>query len=155
VTEGPAGAQAGFRMRRVFEAPRDLVWREWTEPERFADWYGGPEADVPLSSVSMDVRVGGSWTLTMFAPPGRREIRWSGEYQVVDEPERLVFTVTDDPGSENHELVTVVLNELESDRTEMVLEQRGTMSPPQYERAKEGWGKFLDYVAERLSAARP
>ena len=45
-----------------------------------------------------------------------------------------------------------VLTELEGERTEMLLEQRGTMSPAQYERAKQGWGKFLDYVAERLAA---
>jgi len=48
---------------------------------------------VPLSSVAMDVRPGGAWKLTMFAPPGRREINWWGEYREVDEPERLVFTI--------------------------------------------------------------
>jgi uncharacterized protein YndB with AHSA1/START domain len=35
------------------------VWDEWTEPERFADWFGGPQSEVPLSTVSMDVRPGG------------------------------------------------------------------------------------------------
>ena len=74
-----AGAsEYGIRITRVFDAPRERVWSEWTEPENFADWYGGPECDVPLSSVSMDVRPGGGWRLTMFAPPDRRRIDWRG-----------------------------------------------------------------------------
>ena len=87
----------GLRLTRVFDAPRHEVWREWTEPDRFADWYGGRGSEVPLASVSMDVRPGGAWRATMFAGPERREIRWAGEYREVVELERLVFTVTDDP----------------------------------------------------------
>jgi uncharacterized protein YndB with AHSA1/START domain len=51
-------------------------------------------AEVPLSTVSMDVRPGGAWRATMFAGPDRREIQWKGEYLEVVEPERLVFTVS-------------------------------------------------------------
>ena len=47
--------QYGFSVKRVFDAPRERVWKEWTEPERFADWFGAPGGEVPLSSVSMDV----------------------------------------------------------------------------------------------------
>jgi uncharacterized protein YndB with AHSA1/START domain len=92
----------GFTLTRVFDAPRERVWREWTEPERFADWFGGPEADVPLDSVAMDVRPGGAWRATMFAGPDRREIRWSGEYREVVAPERLVVTMSDRPEEEAH-----------------------------------------------------
>ena len=48
----------GIEITRVFDAPRERVWQEWTEPERFADWFGGPESEVPLATVSMDVRRG-------------------------------------------------------------------------------------------------
>jgi uncharacterized protein YndB with AHSA1/START domain len=65
----PGASEYGIRIRRVFDAPRERVWREWTDPESFADWYGGPQCEVPLSSVSMDVRPGGSWRLTMFVRP--------------------------------------------------------------------------------------
>jgi uncharacterized protein YndB with AHSA1/START domain len=146
-------AEAGITITRVFDAPRELVWKEWTEPERFADWFGGPESEVPLSTVSMDVRVGGAWRLTMFAQPGRREIRWKGEYLEVVEPERLVFTVSDRPGDDAYELVTVALADLGDGRTEMVFEQRGQMTPEQYERAGSGWSSFFDYVEERLTRA--
>jgi uncharacterized protein YndB with AHSA1/START domain len=146
-------AEYGISVTRVFDAPRDRVWKEWTEPERFADWFGGPESDVPLSTVSMDVRPGGTWRATMFAEPGRREIRWKGEYREVTEPERLVFTLSDQPGDELYELVTVVLTDLGHGRTEMHFEQRGNLSPEQYEHAEHGWGSFFDRIAERLAQA--
>jgi uncharacterized protein YndB with AHSA1/START domain len=144
-------AEPGITIVRVFDAPRERVWREWTEPERFADWFGGTASEVPLSSVSMDVRPGGSWQLTMFAARG--EIHWNGEYREVDEPERLVFTVTDRPGEQAFELVSVVLTDLGDGRTEMHFEQRGGgLSPEEYERAGQGWSGFFDRVAERLAA---
>jgi uncharacterized protein YndB with AHSA1/START domain len=149
MTEG--ASEYGIRISRVFDAPRERVWMEWTEPERFADWYGGPQCEVPLDSVSMDVCPGGRWQLTMFAAPGRRRIDWEGEYLEVVAPERLVFTVTDQPGGDAFELVTVVLTELGDDRTEMRFEQRGSMSPEQYERATDGWGGFFDRMQERLA----
>ena len=62
----------GFAITRIFEAPRERVWSEWTEPDRFADWFGGPDGEVPLSTVSMDVRVGGVWKATMYCGPDRR-----------------------------------------------------------------------------------
>jgi uncharacterized protein YndB with AHSA1/START domain len=152
MAESPTGAEAGpgITMTRVFDAPRERVWKEWTEPERFADWYGGSEAEVPVSTVSMDVRQGGAWRATMFAGPDRREIHWKGEYREVVEPERLVFTVSDRPGDE-YELVIVVLNDLGDGRTEMVFQQRGGMSAEQYERAGQGWSGFFDRMAKRLA----
>src|SRR6266496_2579654 len=143
----------GIRITRVFDASRERVWREWTEPERFADWFGGPEAEVPPNTVSMDVTPGGSWRATMFAGPERREIHWKGEYREVVEPERLVFTLSDEPGEDAYELVIVVLTDLGDGRTEMLFQQRGRMSAEQYKRAEEGWSTFFDRIAEHLAEA--
>ena len=149
---GSTADTPGLTITRVFDAPREDMWKEWTEPERFADWFGGAESEVPLATVAMDVRPGGSWRLTMFADPGRREIHWKGEYRDVVEPERLVFTVSDQPGDDAYELVTVVFTDLGDGRTELLLEQRGRMSAEEYERAGQGWSSFLDRIAERLSS---
>jgi uncharacterized protein YndB with AHSA1/START domain len=143
-------AEPGLSIIRVFDAPRERVWREWTTPERFADWFGG-EAEVPPDSVSMDVREGGRWRATMFAGPERREIRWKGEYLEVVAPERLTFTISDRP-DELYERVTVVLTDLGGGRTELRLEQTGHLSAAQYRRARDGWGSFLDRIAARLVA---
>src|SRR6476661_4066168 len=105
MAEPSTPGETGITIVRVFDAPREQVWKEWTEPERFADWYGGSEAEIPMSTVSMDVKEGGAWRATMYFGPDRREIQWKGEYQEVVEPERLVFTVSDQPGEDAYELV--------------------------------------------------
>src|SRR6266496_2232466 len=138
----------GIRITRVFNAPRERVWREWTEPEAFADWFGAADGEVPLRTVSMDVRPGGSLRLTMFAGPERREINWTGVYREVVAPERLVFTISDQPDDERYELIVVVLTDLGDGRTEMLLEQRGLMSPEEYEGAGSGWSTFFDRIDE-------
>lgn len=145
-------AEPGITITRIFDAPRDRLWREWTEPESFADWFGGPTLNVPLDTVSMDVRPGGAWRLTMLGETARREIQWHGEYIEVVEPELLVFSVSDQPPGERYEYVTVVLTDLGDGRTEMRFEQRGELPPEVYERTKQGWGMFFDRVAERLAA---
>ena len=139
-------------ITRVFAAPRERVWREWTEPERFADWFGG-EAEIPPATVRMDVRRGGRWRLTMLAGPDRREIRWKGGYREVVAPTRLVFTLSDQPGEDAYELVTVVLTDLGDGRTEMRFSQTGHLSHAQYRRAGSGWASFFDRIAARLAAS--
>jgi uncharacterized protein YndB with AHSA1/START domain len=153
VSDAPAHEtldEPGLEIIRVFDAPRERVWREWTEPEAFADWYGGPQAEIPLDTVSMDVRPGGTWRATMLF--GAREIHWEGEYVEVVEPERLSFTVTDEPDNPQRDLVTVILSELDGDRTEMRMTQTGGgLTPKGYEAAKRGWGGFFDRMDERLT----
>ena len=137
---------------RIFEAPRPRVWQEWTEPERFADWFGASECVIPLDTVTMEVRPGGSWRATMFCDEGRREIRWWGEYREVVQPERLVLTFSDEPQGGAHAVVTVLLAELAGERTEMRFEQRGPLPPEAREAATTGWSKFFDRIEERLAS---
>jgi uncharacterized protein YndB with AHSA1/START domain len=149
-------AAEGITITRVFDAPRDLVFRAWTEPERFARWFGLEDSEVPVSTVSMDVRPGGAWRATMFAGPQRHEIRWWGVYCEVVPPERLAFTVSDQPEGEGEgEIVTVVLTDLGDDKTEMVFHQGGGHLPPdEYPRAKQGWTAFFDRMAAQLAHQR-
>lgn len=144
--------ELGISMTRTFEAPRELVWKAWTEPERFADWFGGGGGTVPLAT--MDVRPGGEWQATMIiTEPEHREIPFHGVYREVVEPERLVLTMKDRPGDE-YELVTVTLNDAGDNKTEMLFQQSGgNMSEAEYGRAKAGWGAFFDRLAEGLAQA--
>lgn len=155
MTEQPPEEDAfrvGIAITRVFDAPRERVWREWTAPEAFADWFGGRDGEVPLSTVSMDVRPGGAWSLTMLVEhEERREIHWHGEYREVVEPERIVLTISDQPEDDRYELIVVVLRSLDDGRTEMTFEQRGLMPPEEYERAESGWSTFFDRLDERLA----
>lgn len=148
---GDTAGERGLELTRIFGAPRERLWREWTEPERFADWFGGRAAHVPVDSVSMDVRPGGRWQATMHHDGVER--RWEGVYREVVEPARLVLTFSDQPGEEAHEVVTVVFTDLGDGRTEMRLEQRGTHSRDLYKRTLEGWSSFFERLAERLTGA--
>jgi uncharacterized protein YndB with AHSA1/START domain len=139
----------GITITREFDAPRELVFRTWTEPELFADWFGGAEAEVPVDSVSMDVRPGGAWQAKMLTEQG--EIPWHGEYREVVEPERLVLTFKDRPGDE-YELVVVDFTDAGDGRTQMQLRQTGGhMDSAEYERARQGWGVFFDRMDQLLA----
>jgi uncharacterized protein YndB with AHSA1/START domain len=147
MAEAGGNGGPGIEISWTFEAPREDVWREWTE--RFADWYGGADGQVPLDTISMDVRPGGRWSLVMHAQRG--EIYWDGEYLEVEEPERLVFTLTDEPGAGEYAVCTVVLTDLGEGRTEMQFTQTGPMPPEQIEPARRGWSRFFERIAERLA----
>jgi uncharacterized protein YndB with AHSA1/START domain len=147
-------APVGISATRIFDAAPAEVWKEWTEPERFSDWFGGRTGAVPLETVSMDVRAGGSWRLTMFVGPERRRIDWWGEYLEVDPPSRLVFSISDQPDNVTPDLITVVLTDLRDGRTQMHFEQSGGgLTPDGYRRAESGWSGFFDRIAERLAGA--
>ena len=143
--------ETSFSVTRTFEAPRERVWREWVHPEAFADWFGGQASEVPIETVEMDVREGGSWKATMFGGPERREIHWAGEFVELSEPERLVLTMTDSPGEPERAVITVELTDLGDGRTEMTMEQRSPLPPDQVEDARSGWGSFFDRMGERLA----
>ena len=86
----------------------------------------------------------------MFTPE-RHEIHWWGVYREVVEPERLVFTISDQPEKDLYELIVVVLTDLGDGRTEMAFEQHGRMAPEEYERAGSGWASFFDRMDDRLA----
>ena len=147
-----ADRKPDIEMIWTFEAPRDEVWREWTEPERFADWYGGEGYAISTDEIAMDVREGGRWTAVMRGPKDH-VIHWDGEYIEVREPERLSFTVSDQPDADVYDLCTVDLSDLGGKRTEMLFTQSGGHMPAAaYRRAEQGWSGFFTRIAERLAA---
>lgn len=76
-------------ITREFDAPRRLVWRAYTEPEFIKRWWAGERGQV--TSVEVDLRVGGRWRYVMTANAGF-EVAFHGEYREIAEPERLVNT---------------------------------------------------------------
>ena len=148
-------AERGITITRVFDGPRHILWKEWTEPARFADWFGGPDTEVPLSTVSIDLRPGGVWTATTLSyGPDRRDVRWHGEYLEIIEPARLVFTIRGLQGEEAVDEVTVVFTDLGHARTYMLFRQRGRRTAVQYERARQRWLAEFDRIAQRIVKPR-
>jgi uncharacterized protein YndB with AHSA1/START domain len=105
-------------VSRVVDAPRELVWQAFTEPEHLAVFWGGPGITVPVESVTMDVRPGGTFELTMVALDGT-EYPNRGEYVEVDEPSRIVFKEPDTGIT-----ATITFAEV-GDKTEVTIRQVG------------------------------
>ncbi|GAB3118368.1 SRPBCC family protein [Glaciibacter psychrotolerans] len=147
-TAAADAVQPGITITRILSAPCERVFAAWIEPAQFAEWFGSRAAEIPVETISMDVRPGGTWSATMFAGPDRREIPWTGTYREVDPPKRLVFTLTDQTDEEAVEVVTVSFDDLDG-MTEMTFTQGGnTLTEEQYDGARQGWLGFFDTLAE-------
>jgi uncharacterized protein YndB with AHSA1/START domain len=143
----------GIEIVRIFDAPRDEVFKAWTEGERFATWFGEHGSSIPADKVSMDPRPGGAWNATMVDTSGGNEHPFSGQFREVVEPERVVMTVTDAPDAEGREpeILTAVFRDLGNGRTEMTFTQTGGNLPAdEYERAMKGWQIFFERLGEHL-----
>src|SRR4029077_10364007 len=91
------------------------------------------------------------WTAVMRGPKDH-VIHWDGEYIEVSEPEKLSFTVSDQPGEDVYDLCTVELTDLAGTRTDMRFTQSGGHMPAEaYRRAQQGWSGFVERSAERLA----
>ena len=123
-----------LNIDRVFDAPRELVWRLWRDPKHMVRWHG-PEG-CALVECDIDFRVGGAWRRCMSSGAGHQH--WiHGEYLEIVEPSRLCFTyINDADGFET--VVTMEFLELEDGRTRMLFEQTPFLN--REERDGHGWG---------------
>jgi uncharacterized protein YndB with AHSA1/START domain len=145
----------GILIVRIFDAPREEVFKAWTVAERFAQWFGEHGSEIPLDKVAMDPRPGGAWHATMYHGPDRIEIPFAGTFLEVVEPERVVLTLTledaGDPRSENVEVLTADLRDIGDGRTELTFTQRGGNLPAdEYSRALRGTLIFFERLQEHL-----
>jgi uncharacterized protein YndB with AHSA1/START domain len=76
-------------IRREFDAPKHLVYKAWTTPELVERWWSGRRGK--MTSVEMDLRVGGRWRYVMVASGGF-EVAFHGEYREIVPDERIVST---------------------------------------------------------------
>lgn len=145
-------AERELVITRVFDAPRRLVFKAWTEPEHLVLWWG-PRGFTTISG-RMDFRPGGVWFRAMRAPDGS-EHRKRGIYREIVEPERLVFTyLTEDaegnPGFET--LVTVNFADVDG-KTRLTLHQALFESAEARDSHRGGWTSCLERFAEYLEDA--
>jgi len=92
-----------FVLTRVFNAPREIVFKAWTDPKQMARWWGPKSFTNPVCQ--MDVRPGGKMRIVMRGPDGK-EYPFKGVFLEVVEPERLVYTNdSSEHGQEWHNLV--------------------------------------------------
>jgi uncharacterized protein YndB with AHSA1/START domain len=148
-------------ITRVFDAPRNLVWKAWTEPEHVMEWWGPKGFTAPI--VKTDFRVGGKSLLCMRSPEG--EDYWStGVYREIVEPEKIVTTDSFSDAQGNvvpashygmsgdwpSELLVTVTFEEDDGKTKLTLRHEGFPDRENRDLAKAGWSESLDKLAEHL-----
>ena len=150
-------------IERIFEATVELIWKIWTEPEQFKQWYGPKGFTIPVAE--MDLRVGGKRLICMASPDGSMKMWTIGEFLEIVPNQRLVYS--ESPADENGNQVspsvigmpegypettevTVLFDDL-GGRTKMVMTHAGV---PASSGADGGWNqafdKLEDYVKTTL-----
>lgn len=138
-------------VTRTSAVPPEAVFDAWATPASFAFWWGGPDIEIPLDSLSLDVRPGGSWRATMILGNGMPDFHWRGEYLEVDRPHKLVMTMTDEPG-DARELLTVVLTEVDGGTRMEFSQTGGHLTAEQYKGTTTGWKIAFDALDAVLAA---
>jgi uncharacterized protein YndB with AHSA1/START domain/predicted enzyme related to lactoylglutathione lyase len=141
-------------ITRVLDAPRELVWKSWTEPEQLAQWWGPEGWSTAVDSVTMDVRPGGEFSLTSTNPDGD-EMPVRGTYREVVAPERLVLEEAAEGNWHEGAVSELELIDLGGSRTELRLRATIHTSAAMRGNAQHGIEGSLDRLAEHLAGARP
>ncbi len=159
-----------FVISRVFDAPRELLWKAFTVPEHMKEWWGPKGTPVVMSK--MDLRVGGGYHGAMRAPDGR--LMWAKfVYREVVPPERLVWvhSFSDENGGISRHplsptwplqlLTTVIFKEMSTGSTRVTLtwspldaddKERKTFDSA-HDSMSGGWGGSFDQLAAYLLRA--
>lgn len=146
---------------RVFDAPREKVWKAWTDPEELKKWWGPKHFTSPFSKI--DLRAGGKYLHCMRGPDGKDY--WStGVYREIVPMERLVATdsFADEKGDvvpASHygmagdfplELIVTVTFEKTGARTKMIVRHEGLPAGLVRELTETGWNESFDKLADRI-----
>ena len=165
-----ATQSSDFVISRVFDAPRDLVWKAFTEPERMQEWWG-PKGFKVIAS-KMDLRPGGTYHYGMKAPDG--STMWGKfVYREIVAPQRLVFinSFSDESGGITRHpmsptwplemLSTFTFDDEPGGKTKVTIrwsahkptaEERKTFDSS-HDSMRQGWGGTLDRLTEYLAKA--
>ena len=142
----PPMSETEVVLTRVFDAPRALVFRIWTEPRHLAKWWGPRDFINPVCE--LDVRVGGRIFIEMHAPDGT-VYPMTGRFWEVVRPERLVFAAIaeDRNGHPLLEGLITVTFEDEGEKTRLTVREKAVaLQPaagPMLARMETGWAQSL------------
>jgi uncharacterized protein YndB with AHSA1/START domain len=136
-------------ITRTFDAPRESVFKAWTDPAELAAWYGPEQFDTPRERIAIDLRIGGRYELTMIQRDSGAEFPALYEILELVEPELLVLRSDPMPemGMPDPVVTRVELEDL-GGRTRMTL----TDGPyPEGIRAEEGWISSFERLARHVA----
>ncbi len=167
MTEGsnaPTTSEGALVIERIFDAPRQLVWKAWTDPEQVMRWWGPKGYTSPACKINF--RVGGRYLWGMRSPEGR-DLWSTGVYREIVPLERIVCTnsFADENGNvvpASHygitadlplEMLGTVTFEEHEGKTKLTLRHEGLPAGEMSEGAEAGWNESFDKLAESLAKA--
>ena len=137
-------------VTRTIDGPPHIVFEAWTEPELMKRWWVPKSVPIPLVSIEMDVRVGGTYRFVFQVDP-TTTMAFFGRYLEVTPPSRLVWTNEE---GEGEPVVTTVTLDEEGGRTRLVVHDlypsREALDGAIASGSTAGWGEMLDQLDELL-----
>ena len=135
-----AEAHHSVEVKRTIKAPRDRVFKAWTQPDQLKLWTA--PGDMTAPAVDVNLRVGGRYRIEMQAPDGSRKTAF-GEYIEVTPPSRLVYSWDWEGMPSVNSIVTVEFAE-NGNNTEVTLRHDGLPTEDLKKRHAEGWHGCLE-----------
>ncbi len=148
-----------IELTRVFDAPRELLFKTMMDPELIPRWWGPRRYSTVVDK--MDVRVGGKWRFANRADDGQ-EFWFNGEYREITPPERVVQTFEFEPAAGHIALETLTLEDLGEGRTRLRVrsvfsnkeDRDGMLAGGGMESgARETYERLAEILAERRHSA--
>jgi uncharacterized protein YndB with AHSA1/START domain len=153
-----ATAQHELHITRVFDAPRELVWKVWTDPEHAKHWAGPRQ--FTATHFENDRRPGGKWRLCLHSDGfdmgdgvlRKLDLCQGGENREIVEPERLVYTFQWDEstGLGSHETVITITFEEHDGKTTMNFHQAFFVTEKDRDGHMRGWNSSFDKLGDYL-----
>jgi uncharacterized protein YndB with AHSA1/START domain len=140
-------------ITRIFDAPREQVFKAWTDPDEIAAWYGPAHMDTPRERIRVDLRVGGRWEVTMVPRGGGTEFALGYEIIELVAPELIVLRSDPKPevGMPDGTLVRIQLHD-HGAQTRMTLSD-GPLAAAGRGHAEAGYHAAFDKLETRLARA--
>ena len=137
-----------LELRRVFRAPQAVIYRQLTDPDQLAQWWGPAGFTAP--SVDFDPQVGSSYRIEM-QPPDGEPFHLSGEFREVDPPARLAYTFRWEPPDpdDRETLVSISLRDL-GEECELLLTQGEFATEERRALHEEGWTEGFERLEQVL-----
>jgi len=160
MTQSAGNEQERMTITRVFDAPRELVWKAWTDPQYVMQWWGPKGFSCPTCKI--DFRVGGKFLISMKSPDGQ-EFYNGGEYHEIVPHEKIVSSMyfADADGNKveaaelgiEHEAIedandVTLFEDLGNGQTKLTFIGNETMERSKESGQVEGWNEILEKVAE-------
>ncbi len=139
-------------VTRVFDAPREAVFAAFTDPEQVMQWWGPEHFDVPRDSVTIDLREGGRYDLTMVQTAGGQEYPVRQEILEVSSPELLILRHEPMPDFGMLEAIDTRIEFHDEGGATRVEITSGPYNAEMGPNAQMGWEQQLDKLAGLLSA---